>query len=145
MKKLVIAASSKSANAQLVDMLKAHGIDTTKHKYQLKAEGYERYGSGRRYTKTFTCPGNYLAYLSMLLHKQPTAEAIEDYYGSMKYFEEDLLESYHTVDDIADHAAAYWWGDGDDYIIYLKNLDTNEVLYEGEETEDYYEEDDWED
>lgn len=114
-------------------MLKSHSIDTTPAKYELYAESYERYGSGRKYRKRFTCPGNYIAYLSMVMHEKPTFSAVEDYFGEGGL--EDLLEENPTVNDIADYAAANWWGDGDDFIIYLKNLTTGETLYSAAEEE----------
>ena len=106
-----------------------YNIDTTQYSYQLKAETYERYQSGKRYTKTFKCAGDYLAYFSMLVHKSPTPYTLEDYFGVDGFIE--IVQDYPSVDAIYDHASSSWWGDGDDYIISLVNLDTNEVLYEG--------------
>ena len=129
-------------NKELIKMLDDAGIDTTKCKYELRAESYERYGSGRKYTRKFTCPGDWLAYFSMILHKQPTAEAIDD------YFEDDFkeyIQDYPTVDAIAGHASSHWWGDGDDYIIYLKNLTTGQILYSADGYEEESEDDEWED
>ena len=78
----------------------------------------------------------------MILHKQPTAEAIDD------YFEDDFkeyIQDYPTVDAIAGHASSHWWGDGDDYIIYLKNLTTGQILYSADGYEEESEDDEWED
>lgn len=133
---------SKLTNQSLVKLLESKGIDTTKAKYELKAQRYERYTDGGIYTLHFTCPGDYLAYFSMAIHKQPNSENIYNY-----YFDEfeDILDTYPTVEDIADHASSSWWGDGDDYIIHLKNLTTDEYLYGPEEVEEEYDEEDWED
>ena len=137
------ATIGELTNSSLVSFLKANGIDTTKHKYELYAEEYERYGSGGRYKKKFTCPGDYLAYFSMQLHRSPTAEALEDYGYDTEELEEFISE-HSTVEDMDNYANSNWWGDGDDYIIYLKNLDTGEYLCEQEEEQEE-EEEDWED
>lgn len=129
-------------NADVIRILKEHGIDTTKCQYELKAEGYERYGGGQHYVKKFTCPGNYLAYFAMCFHRSPNAELIDDWFGEEGFIE--LVEECPTVSEMEDHASCYWWGDGDDYIYYLKNLTTGEVLYDsGEEPEYYEDEDEW--
>ena len=144
MKMYVRASESDFTNADLVQLLKDHNIDTTKQKYELRAEGYERYGSGKLYTRKFTCPGDWLAYLSMQFHKSPTADVLMDYFDDVDELIE-FVEDYPTVQKIENHAASNWWGDGDDYIIYLKNLTTGKYLYESEEGEEEFEEEDWED
>lgn len=121
------------ADASIKSFLQANNIDTTSAKYELCAEAYERYESGRKYRKSFTCNGDWLAYLSMCLHGKPTAQRIEEYFDVDGFIE--LVANYPTAQDIADHASNSWWGDGDDYIIYLKNLTTGEYLYQGEEEE----------
>lgn len=110
-------------------LLNKYNIDTTQHSYQLEAETYDRYESGKRYTKTFKCAGDYLAYFSMLFHKSPTPYTLDNYFGVDGFIE--TVQDYPSVDAIYDHASSSWYGDGDDYIISLVNLDTNEVLYEG--------------
>lgn len=97
--------------------------------------------SGGKYKKKFTCPGNYLAYFAMTIHGTPNYEKIEDRFG-LDYFEE-IVNDHPTIEDIEDYASDCWWGDGDDYIIYLKNLTTGEILYQAEEEDEYDEEDDW--
>lgn len=134
------SSRSSSGNKLLVDILKEHGIDTTKAQYELKAESYERYDSGKVYTRKFTCPGDYLAYFAMWVHRQPSVSSIDD----LDYFE-DIVDENPTVGDIATYAEQNWWGDGDDYIIYLKNLNTGEILYSADEPEEEYEEEEWED
>lgn len=131
------------SDASIVSLLKEHNIDTTKQKYELRAETYDRYESGRNYTKKFTCPGDWLAYFSMCLHKSPTAASLVDYFGDIEEFEH-YVEDYPTVDDIKEQASSSWWGDGDDFIIYLKNLTTGELLYSGGE-EAEYDEEGWQD
>lgn len=99
-----------------------------RHKYRLTAEGYERYGRGRTYHKTFFAPNDWLALFSMELHERPSVEAFEDY-----CYPEDLqkyLDKYPTFEDLLKHASAAWYGDGDDHIISLENLTTGKVLYE---------------
>ena len=143
----IIAQTNDSdvlSNGQsLIAFLKSKGIDTTKHKYKLVAERYERYSSGDKYSRTFTCPGDYLAYFSMRLHTGPTIDELLDYFGDSEDFV-DFVDSNPSTDAIADHAASCWYGDGDDYIIELANLDTGDVLYDGqyEEYMDEYEEED---
>ena len=146
MKRYIRAVSQPVESTEITDeaILKLFdelGIDSTRHRYELKAETYERYESGRKYVKKFTCSGDYLAYFSMLLHTKPTAESLSEYFDDFDEFK-DLVEANPTVEDIKDYASACWYGDGDDYIIYLKNLDNSKVLYEAED-EDYdeYDED----
>ena len=130
---------SSTTNDTLKQLLQEHGIDTTPAKYELYAETYERYESGRKYKKKFTCDGDYVAYFSMLLHSKPTYDKLVDYFSEDEL--EEFIEENPTVEDIADYASSSWWGDGDDFIIYLKNLNTGEYLYGPEETEDEYDED----
>lgn len=111
-----------------------------KYKYRLKAESYERYGSGNIYTKTFYAPNDYIAFFAMRLHASPNIDNLEDYFRDGEKIIE-FLESYPTIQDMYDHAASEWWGDGDDYIIELYNETTDELLY-GAEEPDYIEEDD---
>lgn len=132
-------ARGKSGNGELVAILKEHGIDTTKAKYELFAETYERYERGKRYTKSFTCAGDYLAYFAMSMHTTPNYNNIVDYYGDIYEFEA-FVDKYPTVQDIKRHASESWWGDGDDYILSLTNLSNGKVLYENDDSE-YYEED----
>ena len=120
MKRWIKASKAEFTNAELVQMLKDHDIDTTKAKYELKAQRYERYEEGAIYIKKFTCSGDWLAYFSMQFHRQPNAEEIDDYYGREEF--EEMVEDYPTIDAILTTASKNWWGDGDDYIIYLKNL-----------------------
>lgn len=136
MKKYI--ACSSEGNQKLIELLSSFGIDTTISTYELRAEEYERYQEGNRYSKKFKCPGNWLAYFSMLVHGQPSYENLEyelgDVEGELSYY----AEQCPTVTAMGDRAARDWWGDGDDYIISLKNLTTGEVLYQG--NEEYYEE-----
>lgn len=142
--KLYNRKKRRSGNSEIVAILKDHGIDTTKSKYELVAETYERYGGGRKYRKNFTCPGDYLAYFAMTIHATPNYNNLMDSFGDIYEFEE-FVDKYPTVGDIAEHAASSWWGDGDDYIISLKDVNSGEVLYAGDsEPEEYSEEDeDW--
>ena len=117
-----------------------------KYKYELIAEGYERYSSGGVYTKTFFAPNDYLALFSMYLHEAPTVSNFEDYMDSEELYE--YFQRYPTYEDLLDMASANWWGDGTDYIISLKNLTTDEILYEGdggydEDNNDYDFDDDY--
>ena len=126
--------SKGSGDAQVIQILNEHNIDTTLCQYQLRAQRYERYAEGEYYTRKFKCAGDYLAYFSMLLHSKPTASAFIDYFGSLGEFEE-FVESHPTLPDIANTASSGWWGDGDDYIIYLKNLTTGSTLYSAKDLE----------
>lgn len=130
-KALKRASRSDSGNKLLISILKEYGIDTTKSEYELKAISYERYGNGKIYTCKFACSGDYLAYFSMAIHKQPSVRNINGWYGMDEF--ENIVEKYPTVEDISNYASSNWWGDGDDHIIYLKNLTTNETLYESSE------------
>ena len=125
-------------------VLKDHDIDTTLHIYELKAEAYRRYEyeSASFYRRKFKCNGDYLAYFSMVLHKRPNVAAISDYFnGDFQEFI-DFVEANPSVSSIEEYACSVWYGDGDDYIIYLKNMDTGNYLYQGDyEIEEDYEED----
>ena len=131
MKRVINADSmQKVTNSDLVKLLNSHGIDTTIGNYELYAEEYERYGNGRYYKKTFKCSGDYLAYVSMLVHEAPTAEAIESYFDSLEDFEAYVLNPYPTLAAIKKHASRSWYGNGDDTILYLRNTDTGKYLYQ---------------
>ena len=133
MKISIKASTEGSKSRELLETLKSHGIDTTKCQYELTAEEYERYHPGEVYTIKFSCPGDYLAYFSMWMHERPSIARFEAAYGDDLILEmEDCLNRFPTVEALAEHAAANWWGDGDDYIISLKNLTTGELLYRGE-------------
>lgn len=148
MKRMIKAAGTASefTKNDLLKILKDHDIDTPVHTYELMAEKYDRGASNHNYTRTFKCPGNWLAYLAMALHATPTPERIEDYFGDVDDFVA-FVEANPTERDIEDYAAAQWWGDGDDYIYYLKNKTTGEILYSANGDEDVDEgkwESDWE-
>ena len=125
---------------ELFELLKSRGIDTTKCQYELKAEKYERYEEGEVYTIKFYCPGDYIAYFSMRCHGAPTSSDVLEWNA-------EIEDDWITLDDMKDAASQYWWGDGDDYIIYLKNLTTGATLYESNYAGAHYDDDiyDWED
>lgn len=130
-------------NKGLIQLLKDRGIDTTFHRYELYAQTYERYEEGSKYKLKFKCPGDYLAYFSMALHETPNYDNMEFYCGGIEEIAE-FLDEYPTLNDIRSCAEEYWWGDGSDYIIYLKNIDTGDKLYFAEDDELYFaEDDDW--
>lgn len=149
MKKTIYCAvptskKSKGGAKEILNLLRSKGIDTTSHKYELKAELYERYKNGGLYSVRFTTKGDYLAYFSMLIHESPS------YSNLLRYFDDfddlkDFIEENPSVDAIKEHASRSWWGDGDDYILYLRNLDEDKLLYEGDYSESKLEdeEDDW--
>lgn len=132
--------------------LTSRDIDTTLHTYELKAK---EYGSGDTYTVKFKCPGDYLAYYAMSAHEDirtldGLAEAVSDRIGD--YIKNNVVDfdeyfaDYNgaSIEGMYEYASDYWWGDGSDYIIHLKNLDTNTTLYEGDDEVDYDEDDeDW--
>lgn len=138
-----ILDSTRVTNQDLVNFLQSEGIDTALYTYELCARKYDRYESGRPYLKRFKCPGNYLAYFSMLMHQQPNANAIEEYYGSLDEFK-SFVDTYPKESLIKSYASENWWGDGDDYIFYLKNVDTGRYLYtRGYEDDDYQDSEEW--
>ena len=149
MKRYIVASeySSEITPQAIKKILNAHGIDTTAHNYEMKAQAYERYESGNIYTLRFRANGDWIAYLAMDFHKRPSADNINDwfYYGEFK----DLVDNNPTVEAIKAYASAHWYGDGSDSIIYLKNTDTDQILYESddysypEEYEDMDEEEGW--
>lgn len=119
------AMSMKEAVGKIIEK-----FGNNAHKYRLKAEGYERYSAGGIYSRTFKAPNDYIALFSMVLHGSPSLRNLEDYFEPSEILE--LLEEHPTFDALLDFAASVWWGDGDDYIISLTNLDTGNVLYEGD-------------
>lgn len=127
----------------VVKMLNSWGIDTTKHRYELEAEEYERYGSGSQYRYRFTAPGDWVAYFAMQLHRDMSPDAVVEYLND--YFDdEDELAEINSIPAIRDTAAMSWWGDGDDFIHYLKNLDTGEILYQADDSMyEEYDDDDY--
>ena len=168
MKKYVAAAeqvdlrsmSNKDFLKYVCAGLKSRGIDTTLHKYEMKAEAYERYGGGETYVVDFKCPGDYLAYVAMSLAGHRAVRTLGGLADAVSDIADDFidvdnnridfdafLEEYgRTVAGMEDFASENWWGDGDDYIIYLKNLDTGKTLYKGDDPEpEIYDEDeeDW--
>lgn len=147
MKRYIESSSNfdKITNAKVIKLLKDHGIDTTMQQYELCAQGYERYGSGSNYRIKFKCPGDWLAYISMAIHESITPSTLSDYFYDMDGIVE-MVDLYPSVEAIAEHASEAWYGDGDDYIYYLKNLTTGQMLYEGDEgyyEDEYDDEDEW--
>ena len=139
MKRMIRASQTeKFTNADLKKILKDADLWEELQDYELKAQRYERYSNGAVYTKKFMCPGDWLAFLSMLVHNEPNARTLQE------EDIQDLIEECPTVEDMEQHASKNWWGDGDDYIIYLKNLNTNEYLY-GPEEESFDEDEDEDD
>ena len=144
MKRYIKSSEEASlTNKDMVEVLKSMGIDTTMSQYELRAEEYERYSSGGSYVKKFKCLGDWLAYLSMNCHCKPGAVELEDRFGWDLDEFKDFVEAYPTVDKISNMASNRWYGDGDDHIIYLRNLTTGEELYS--DGSDYYEDEDDED
>ena len=150
---IMAAATSDDKNylSRILTYLRSAGIDTTKHRYELAANEYY----GDRYTYKFTAPGDYIAYISMCIHRnmgtEGVAEFFDDYYG-VPYPNptpeeiEAIFQKYKVPTSLAAmarYAPENWWGDGSDQIIYLKNLDTGEFLYSSGYDESDEEEDDW--
>lgn len=144
MKKYITASSNsnyKTSLGSVLDALRSKGIDTTKHRYELRADEYY----GDTYTYKFTAPGDWIAYISMRVHKRMNPDEIlqvmEDYDW---YYEQEnyLVNKYTSVKAMKEFASANWYGDGDDDIVYLKNLDTGKYLYGSDH--DYIEEVDYE-
>ena len=138
-KKIKRSSRSATGNNLILQILKSHGIDTTRAKYELCARTYDRMESGEKYIEKFTCPGDYLAYFSMHVHANPTLRNMQFYFGEDLSGFEDVVDENPALADIEEYASSNWWGDGDDYIIYLKNLNTGEYLYENEDP--YYDSD----
>ena len=153
---IVAAESSNSELKAICAKLREYGIDTTVHNYEMRAKAYEGYGGGT-YTLKFRCPGDYLAYVAMCILRgeigygmkpestrirtaSGLAKGIDDYFGGL----EDLLDACgDSIESMSNFASTNWWGDEDDYIMYLKNIDTGDVLYDnGEPDEEVFEDGD---
>lgn len=98
------------SNKDISELLAKNNIDNTVHKYELRAEEYERYDSGRSYTRKFNCPGDWLAYVSMLIHRAPNINNLEDYFGEgeVGYELQAMIDECPTVDDMASSASESW-------------------------------------
>ena len=141
--RIVASSQYSSDDAGLINMLRDMKIDTTFHRYELYAQNYERYEDGKKYRLKFKCPGDYLALYAGILHETPNYENMESYFGDIDDIAE-YVEDYPTVSSIQSRVDSYS-GDGGDFIIYLKNLDTGDYLYSVKEPEDEYEDEyDWE-
>lgn len=116
--------------------LNSVGIDTTMHNYELFARDYGDDDWGDSYIVRFKCPGDYLAYFAMLGHQEVKTlpglvEVIYDYAFSPRYKGCELLFEIcgQSVESMKNYASSEWYGDSDDEVYYLKNLDTNTFLY----------------
>lgn len=129
---------------QFLKWLSDRGIDVSKHNYELKAESYD---TGRPYTYRFKAPGDWIAYMSMRLHRRMTRDNIMEYINDEWLYDENYDELFDSVSNMRKLAESRWWGDGDDFIHYLKNLDTGEMLYEFPENNEpeYQPDQDWDD
>lgn len=129
---------------QFLTWLSDRGIDVSKHNYELKAESYD---TGRTYTYRFKAPGDWIAYMSMRLHKRMTPDNIMEYINDEWIYDENYDELFDSVSNMRKLAESRWWGDGDDFIYYLKNLDTGEMLYEFPNNNEttYQSDQDWDD
>ncbi len=145
MKRMIRAAENTFTNAKLVQLLKERGIDTTKHNYELKYNFFERFEDAKPRTLKFTCPGDYLAFYSMMCWSIPDAANLEDFYGSEEYFIEEGLDEYPSIKSIKN--AGYNFYNAEEFqVVHLKNMDTGEILWADEDaTEEYESEEDWED
>ena len=131
------SVSVKDALKQVIAKFGNH-----KHRYELTAETYERHGSGSDYTIRFYAPNDYIALLSMELHAAPTIENIEEH----GYEGADILEylnKYPTVDAFATYLDKNYMWDGDDFIVYIKNIDTGKRLITGSNDYDEYDYDEY--
>ena len=127
--KRYIVATTQNETQQILQVLQEHGIDTTKMQYELKAEKFTKYEDGPAYVRRFVCPGNYLAYFSMYFKHGPSPKEML-YYMNIEDFE-DIVNRYPQIEKFAKEAGKCWWGDGDDFIVYLKNLTTGQIMFKG--------------
>lgn len=134
----VMSIENVTDNASLVEFLNSLGIDTTMHKYELLAE---KYGTDVQYSCKFKCPGDYLAYFSMATHCVPTCDELDAHFDLEAFGE--IVEENPGLADIEDYICSRYWGDGDDKILILKNLDTGDILYTGMEELIEYPFQDW--
>ena len=128
-------AKEKSGTKIVYDKI-VDELGSDNHKYELKAQTYDRGPNTSTYTIRFTAPNDWFAFLSMCLHTKPSLEELEDYFGDDGEDLDEMYEEYPSIESMSDLASGAWWGDGDDYIIYLKDLTSGEYLYEGEEQEE---------
>lgn len=106
--------------------LKGNGIDTTTHDYQLLL--WEDRGT----VIDFKCPGDYLAYLSIVVQGPLSDDVIVDYVNDFFEGLENMLSQYPTLKDMYDYANfGYPPLDDEGAVAKLVNKDTGEVLFEG--------------
>lgn len=113
-----------------------------KYKYELVAQEYDRYSDGKIYKKTFYAPNDYIALYSMALHDAPTI----DNFNLAFWDPYDIKMSsgnFPTYEEMLNEVSSEYWGDGDDYIISLKNLSTGKTLYEGDNSFEEYDDEDY--
>lgn len=135
MKKYVKSADQTDTqfNSQsFIQLLNDKGIDTTPHRYELHAQ---QYGGDNLYTQRFKCPGDYVAYFAMYLHESVKFDDVFEYFNNNVENLTNFINEHPDVEAMQEYAAYNWWGDGGDYVFYLKNLDTDEFLYQGDENE----------
>lgn len=117
---------TKHAFSELINSI---GVDTTTHSYELGVEVTDYHGDSRESKKQFRCKGNYLAYFYLILHSDPTLRNIKEYYTDMGELREFVL-AYPSEVDIEKFISSSRCASGDrQTYTYLKNLDTEEMLY----------------
>lgn len=127
----------------VISLLQSNGIDTTMCRYELRGVYYDIPYGAKPFSIKFSCPGDYLAYFSMLFKDRPSIYALEELFHSLDELEEEI-ECDPTVDHIADHAIDGWAEDDTCRVLSLDNLTTGKRLY-GDDESTYleYDEEDW--
>lgn len=111
----------------VLSILDQYDIDTTMNEYELIFEKYNRIEPNKRYRIIFKCPGDYLAYFSMPLHRSPTTHNIYLWCGPDKFL--DIVSNHPSVRSISEYADYSWHG-GESPIISLVNVSRGRILYD---------------
>lgn len=133
------------SNADIVAFLDSKGIDTTKHRYKLKYTFYDRFDTEREEI-TFTCPGDYLALFATKFANAPTYNKMKDWWGEGVEDFVRIVDDNPTYRDLYNYGDSHEWFSREEYDgIELINLDTGDVLVQGDDYSAQEYDIDWED
>ena len=120
-------------NDDLIRFLQSQDIDTTMNKYELDYVLYKRSGQKHKALK-FTCPGDYLALFAAKMCEAPNFNNITEWWDIEDFVE--IVEENPTFADLYESGEYDEWDSPEECgHITLKNLTTNTVLVEDQDSE----------
>lgn len=110
-------------------LLRSYGVDTSIHNYVLIYAKDSNYDSNTKsITIRFRAPGDYIAAFALYSGKCLAAgQIISTIFHNDERAISDFIYDIHNTYDLVDYATHFWV---DDSIILLKNIDSNEIIYE---------------